>query len=354
MKRQWIILLAIAAVGWLVHLLSPILPPFLFGALLAYLGDPVCDRLEAKGLSRTLAVTVVFVAFTLVGALVLLALVPMVIEQFVIIKNKVPDYVVRINGEFIPLLQAKTGLDFSQFVEQVKASGFSMAQHLGKLSVNVLNTFSKSSAFIAAFVGNLLLTPVVTFYLLRDWDLFIARLEHLLPRKWHRTVVDLVEECDEVIGAFIRGQLLVMCALGIIYALGLRMVGLELGLLIGFTAGVASIVPYLGTVVGVVMAVAAWLLQTQDPTGLIYIAIVFGVGQAIEGMVLTPLLVGDKIGMHPVAVIFSVLAGGQLFGFTGVLLALPVAAVITVWLRYLYRQYMDSELYEERTSEGDG
>jgi predicted PurR-regulated permease PerM len=187
---------------------------------------------------------------------------------------------------------------------------------------------------------------VVSFYLMRDWDLMVAKLRSLLPRGREGLVVQLFSECHEVLGAFLRGQLLVMLALGVMYASGLMLIGLELGLLIGVLAGLASIVPYLGVVVGIGAALTAGLFQFGvDFYPLLGIAAVFMVGQMLEGMLLTPMLVGDRIGLHPVAVIFAIMAGGQLFGFTGILLALPVAAVIMVLARHLHDFYKQSDTY---------
>jgi predicted PurR-regulated permease PerM len=166
-----------------------------------------------------------------------------------------------------------------------------------------------------------------------------------LPRKQAPLIKKLATECDDVLSEFLRGQLLVMFSLGIIYTIGLWIAGLEFALLIGMLAGLVSFVPYLGFVVGIIVAGIAALVQFNDVIHIIYILIVFGIGQAIESMVLSPWLVGERIGLHPVAVIFAVMAGGQLFGFFGVLLALPVAAVIVVLLRYLHGRYLDSSLY---------
>ena len=247
----------------------------------------------------------------------------------------------------LPWVQTQFGLEdgFWQ-LDRLKAA---FTAHLGSTTDvlgMILSRATASSLALLAWIGNLLLIPVVSFYLLRDWDLIMLKLRSLLPRAG--MVVRLMSECHEVIGAFLRGQLLVMLALAIIYASGLMLVGLELGLLIGVLAGLASIVPYMGFVVGIGAAVIAALFQFGlAPYPLIGVAVVFTVGQMLEGMLLTPLLVGDRIGLHPVAVIFAVLAGGQLFGFTGVLLALPVAAVIMVLLRHVHDLYKLSDLYAE-------
>lgn len=216
---------------------------------------------------------------------------------------------------------------------------------VGGFAGKFASAITKSGVALAAWLANLVLVPVVTFYLLRDWDVMVARIRELLPRQQEPTIVKLAKNSDEVLGQFLRGQLAVMVALGTIYTVGLWIVGLDLALLVGMIAGLVSFVPYLGFIVGIVLAGIAAMMQFGDAVYLFYVAIVFGVGQILEGMVLTPLLVGDKIGLHPVAVIFAVMAGGQLFGFVGILLALPVAAVVVVILRHMREVYTASELY---------
>jgi predicted PurR-regulated permease PerM len=198
---------------------------------------------------------------------------------------------------------------------------------------------------LLAWLANLVLIPVVTFYLLRDWHIVIERVHELLPRRSEPHIVRLASEADTMLGAFLRGQLSVMTALAVVYSLGLWIVGLDLALLIGLIAGLVSFVPYLGFITGIALAGIAAYLQFQELLPLVWVALVFGIGQMLEGMLLTPWLVGDKIGLHPVAVIFAIMAGGQLFGFVGVLLALPVAAVLMVILREARRRYIDSTLY---------
>ncbi|MNP16643.1 hypothetical protein D3C76_1090480 [compost metagenome] len=250
----------------------------------------------------------------------------------------------------LPWVQGRLGLaeGFWKF-DKIKAA---ISEHMGQTTdiVGVVLTQATVSGLaLLAWLANLVLIPVVSFYLLRDWDLMMAKLRHLVPRQREEQVVQLAGECHEVLGAFVRGQLLVMVALGMIYAGGLMLVGLELGLLIGMIAGLAAIVPYMGFIIGIGAALIAGLFQYGgDLYPLLSIAAVFMVGQILEGMVLTPLLVGDRIGLHPVAVIFAILAGGELFGFTGVLLALPVAAVIMVLLRHMHDLYKESGMYGGR------
>jgi len=345
--RRWVWLGVALLCAALLYWLHPILSPFLVGILLAYLADPLVDRLERAGLSRTWGVVVVFALFTLLFTLLLLVLVPMLAKQLVRLYELAPQMLDWLQHEALPFIQARLGLSegFWKF-DKIKAA---ISGHMGQTSDIVgmiLSHATASGLALLAWLANLVLIPVVSFYLLRDWDLMMAKIRGLLPRQREAQAVALAGECHEVLGAFVRGQLLVMVALGVIYASGLMLVGLELGLLIGVLAGLAAIVPYMGFIVGIGGAMIAGLFQFGgDPYPLLGIAAVFMVGQALEGMVLTPLLVGDRIGLHPVAVIFAILAGGELFGFTGVLLALPVAAVIMVLLRHMHDLYKESDIY---------
>ena len=345
--RRWVWLGVTLLCAALLYWLHPILSPFLVGIMLAYLADPLVDRLERAGLSRTWGVVVVFTLFTLVLTLLLLVLVPMLAKQLVRLYELAPQMLDWLQHDALPWVQVRLGLadGFWKF-DKIKAA---ISGHMGQTTDIVGIILSQATASGLALLGwlaNLVLIPVVSFYLLRDWDLMMAKIRSLLPRQREAQAVALAGECHEVLGAFVRGQLLVMVALGVIYASGLMLVGLELGLLIGVLAGLAAIVPYMGFIVGIGAAMIAGLFQFGgDPYPLLGIAAVFMVGQALEGMVLTPLLVGDRIGLHPVAVIFAILAGGELFGFTGVLLALPVAAVIMVLLRHMHDLYKESDIY---------
>jgi len=354
-SHRWIWIVGALLLCGLLYLLAPILSPFLIGVLLAYMGDPLVDRLERWKLSRTWGVVVVFALITLIMAILLLVLVPMLGKQLVRLYELIPEMLDWAQNQALPWVQLKLGLNegFWRF-DQLKAA---LSGELGKTTDIVgmlLSTATSSGLALLAWLANLVLIPVVSFYLMRDWDLMVAKLRSLLPRGREGLVVQLFGECHEVLGAFLRGQLLVMLALGVMYATGLMVIGLELGLLIGVLAGLASIVPYLGVVVGIGAALTAGLFQFgMDPYPLVAIAAVFIVGQMLEGMLLTPMLVGDRIGLHPVAVIFAIMAGGQLFGFTGILLALPVAAVIMVLVRHLHDFYKLSDLYGEPANGSD-
>jgi len=346
--RRWVWLGAALLVAVLLYSLHNILSPFLVGILLAYLADPLVDRLERLGLSRTWGVVVVFSLFTLILLALLLVLIPMLAKQLVRLYELAPQMLDWLQHVALPWVQHRLGLadGFWKF-DKIKAA---VSEHMSQTTDIVgmlLSQATASSLALLAWLANLVLIPVVGFYLLRDWDLMMAKLRSLLPRNRESQIVGVAKECHEVLGAFVRGQLMVMLALGVIYSAGLMLVGLELGLLIGMLAGLAAIVPYMGFIIGIGAALVAGLFQFGgDLYPMLGIVAVFMVGQALEGMVLTPLLVGDRIGLHPVAVIFAILAGGELFGFTGVLLALPVAAVIMVLLRHVHDMYKESDMYD--------
>jgi predicted PurR-regulated permease PerM len=346
----------ILATGILVYLLAPVLTPFLLGALFAYLGDPLVDRLQARKLSRTAAVIVVFSVIFLVVLSLPLILLPLIEQQISKLITNIPVYIDWVQKTVVPFLSDKLNIDPALFnTDAIKQSLMSHWRDVGGIASHIMGTITKSGVAIIALMANMVLVPVVTFYLLRDWDVLVEKIHHLIPRKQEPVISMLAKESDAVLGQFLRGQLTVMVALGTVYTVGLFIVGLDLALLVGMIAGLVSFVPYLGFIVGILMAGVAAIMQFGDPIYLAYIAIVFGIGQALEGMVLTPLLVGDKIGLHPVAVIFAVMAGGQLFGFVGILIALPVAAVVVVLLRYVYGVYTDSELYgKPKVEEGAG
>lgn len=349
-SNKWLLMVSIAAGAVLLYLLAPVLTPFLTAALLAYLGDPLVDKLEARKMPRSAAVVLVFIVIFGVIIAITLVLVPLVEQQISSLIKNLPSYIDWFQKQVVPVLSQTFNIDGEAWnAAAIKAAVAEHWRQMGGIATRIVQTISQSSLTIVAWLANLVLIPVVTFYLLRDWDLLVARLHELLPRKQEPVIARLARQSDEVLGSFVRGQLSVMLALGSVYSIGLWIVGLDLALLIGLIAGLVSFVPYLGFIVGIVLAGVATLVQYHDVMHLIPVLIVFGVGQALEGMLLTPWLVGDKIGLHPVAVIFAVMAGGQLFGFVGILLALPIAAVIMVLLRYAHERYTASTLFDEGT-----
>lgn len=345
--RSWPVVLGLVLMAYLIYLLLPIFMPFLVGAALAYFGDPAVDRLGRLGLGRTVAASLVFAALTLVLLSLILLLIPVLTRQLSELYLQIPAALRWLEQHALPWLTGMTGIDFSALqLEDLRAQ---LSQHLGTASgiARLLAVKTASSGIVLlAWLANVALIPVVAFYLLRDWDRILVRVHDSLPRRHAPVIVHLAQECDSVLSAFVRGQLLVMLALGLLYALGLWLVGLDLALTIGIVAGLASLVPYLGFATGIIAASLAAYFQFHDWQHLLLVWLVFGVGQVLESVVLTPYLVGDRIGLHPVAVIFAVLAGGQLFGFTGVLLALPIAAMMMVLLRYGHARYRASALYQ--------
>jgi len=347
LTQRMIVVVSIVGVFLLIYLLKPILAPFLVGMLVAYLGDPLVDRLEAKGLGRTISVVVVFLVFGLLFASIGLILIPMLGREVTAFISDIPTYITWFQDSTRPILLKFLGVNlFDIPTNELKQSLMDNWKHAGGIISRIIAEMTRSGFVLVTWIINIGLMPVVAFYLMRDWDHLVRAIREMLPRQFEERTVVLVTECDEVLSAFLRGQLLIMFILGCTYALGLWIVGVELALLIGMLAGLASVVPYMGFIVGIAAATLAALFQFQDLIHIFYVVLVFGIGQALEGWILTPLLVGDRIGLHPVAVIFAILAGGQLFGFAGVLLALPVAAVVMVFVRHVHSRYKESDLFD--------
>jgi len=358
-SRNWLMLALLAGGGWLVWLLAPVITPFAISAVLAYFGDPLVDRLQKASIwrwkvSRTLAVVIVFVLILTILTVISLIIIPMLVDQVRLLIHLFPQWIEWFSGTVLPWLASKAGFELQDF-DPAKFSEMLKEywKEISTATFKVIDIISRGGMAVVALLTNLVLIPVVTFYLLRDWDLLIRGIHDLLPRNMEAEISRMAVDVDNVLGAFFRGQLMVMLALGLMYTIGLSLVGIELAVLIGMGAGLLSIVPYLGSIVGVLVAVGVAIFQFQDWLHPLMVLFVFGVGQAAEGMYLTPKLVGDQIGLHPVTVIFAVLAGGQLFGFLGILLALPVAAALNVLVRHMHQKYRQSELYNS-SSEGGG
>lgn len=342
-QRVYWLLIAVGF-AYLFHILSPILAPFLFSTLLAYLGDPLVDRLE-KRMSRTLAVTAVFFTIITILVLVIIIFIPLVSDQLGRLTNKLPNAVNFLQVRIVPLLENyfeyQPGSEKDIITSMVKSN----LQDLPSLANRILRWLTGSSEWVFTLLANVFLVPVVTFYLLRDWDRMVEKIHALIPRKHEAKIVQLAKESDEMLSAFLRGQFVVMNVLGLIYAIGLSVVGLDSAILIGFIAGWLSFVPYLGLVVGFGVATVMAYFQFNDFIHPLGVMITFVIAQALEASVLTPRFVGERIGLHPVAVIFAILAGGQLGGFAGVLLALPIAAVLNVLISHAQVAYQGSKLY---------
>ena len=346
-RLQWLVIAS--AVFWLVWMLGPILTPFVLAALLGWLGDPLVDRLQRAGRSRPVAVTIVFALMSLALVVALLILVPMIEKQIVTLITALPEYRDWFMQQAVPWIERHTGFALMEWLDPNRVVDWvrSHWQQAGGVAAAFFGYLSRSGVAMVAWIANVLLLPILTFYFLRDWDKLVAHVATMIPRDHVGTISRLASDSSDVLSAFLRGQFLVMLALGFIYAIGLTLVGVKLGLLIGVIAGLISFVPYLGAATGIVLALIAAIVQSQgfDLTLLILVGVVFTVGQLLESYVLTPRIVGDRIGLHPVVVVFAVMAGGQLFGFLGMLLALPTAAVANVLLRFATERYTQSELY---------
>jgi predicted PurR-regulated permease PerM len=336
-SRNWSILALLVGTGWLIYLLAPVITPFAISAVLAYFGDPLVDRLEDTRvwrwkIGRVLAVCIVFVLLLTLLTLTLLIIIPMLVDQTRLFIERLPEWIEWFSTTAMPWLASTAGIELEGF-DTARFSDM-LKQYWKEISTaafKVVDVISRGGMAVAAILTNLILIPVVTFYLLRDWDRLIKGIHDLLPRSMESQISQMAGQVDDVLGAFFRG--------------GLSLVGIEFAVLIGIGAGLLSIVPYLGSIVGVLVAAGAAIFQFNDVFHLLMVLLVFGIGQSAEGMYLTPKLVGDRIGLHPVTVIFAVLAGGQLFGFLGILLALPVAAALNVLVRYAHRSYRQSEIY---------
>jgi predicted PurR-regulated permease PerM len=337
-------LLSVFIAAGLIYLLSPILTPFLIAIFLAYLGNPLVDALQRWHCPRILGASLVFIGILLILLTLVGFLFPLLAHQIRRFLASLPAAINWLQQTVLPWLSQH--LDFQ--LPEIKSLNAILTEHwhqAGKFANIAWKTLTQSSITLLGWLANLLLIPVVTFYLLSDWPRLTANLRSLLPRRLEPFICQLFSEFDTVLSAFFRGQLLVMLALGIFYSLGLWVVGLDLALLIGVIAGLFTVVPYLGFIVGIISASIAAFIQFQDWTHVFYVWIVFAIGNVLENVILVPLLIGDRIGLHPITVLFAVFCGGQLFGFLGVLLALPVAAVSMVLLRHLRTEYIQSSLY---------
>ncbi|MBT3909541.1 MAG: AI-2E family transporter [Rhodospirillaceae bacterium] len=336
---------------FLVHLLSSILMPFVAGMAVAYFLDPVADWLEEKKLSRGIATTVILLAFFILVGILLMALFPLLQRQIVELVAMVPGIAENIRNEALPWLERMIADLPADTLDNIRDAAKEFAGRAVKwVSDVVANIWSGGLAFFN-MLSLLVITPVVAFYLLRDWDLITAKIDSWLPRDAAPTIRKQFAEIDQTLAAFVRGQSTVCLVLGLIYGAGLTVAGLKSGLLVGLGAGFISFIPYLGAASGLVVGLGIAIFQFSEWTPIFVVAAIFLTGQTLESYVLTPRLVGDRVGLHPVWIIFALLAGGAVFGFTGVLLAVPVAAVIGVLTRFAIARYLDSPLYRGNTGD---
>jgi predicted PurR-regulated permease PerM len=343
----WLLIALLAVI--VLRALGQVLVPFVVAAVLAYALTPLVDWLDDLGkgrMPRVVAVILVELVFILALLSLMLLIVPIVAKEVPLIKQQLPLLFDSLDGRLAPWL-AQFGINVSLDLGSLKA------QVVKYLNANYEDAFTQllssirlGGSLALAIVGNAVLIPVALFYLLLDWKPFVARVLELVPPRNRASVDSFTQEADGVLGQYLRGQFLVMLIMAMFYAVGLALFGLDLALPIGVFTGLAMFVPYLGFGIGLVLAAVAGLLQFASIKALVMVAVVYGIGQVIESLFITPRLVGERIGLHPLAVIFALLAFGQLFGFVGVLVALPASAVLLVAIRRARAGYMASKLYQ--------
>ena len=342
---QWLAIAALLA--WLVYLLAPILTPFVAAGVLAYICAPLVDRLAKWRWPRTPAVlAVMIVLFSLLLALALLLL-PMLQQELQTFMKRLPHLADALQSKVLPYLQQHFGIHVQFDRAALKELLSSHWQSAGGVAGKVLPWLGGGSAALLGMLMNLVLMPVVLFYLLRDWPRLMQGIDGIVPRHWHEKVMQIAGEVDSVLAEFLRGQISVMLLMSAFYVIGLWLVGLDFALPIGVVAGMLVFVPYIGMITGLTLATLAAFSQFSSFSGVLEVWAVFAAGQLLEGMVVTPWLVGERIGLHPLAVIFALLAFGQLFGFFGVLLALPLSAALLVGLRHARAWYLTSGMYRQ-------
>ncbi|MSQ55880.1 MAG: AI-2E family transporter [Betaproteobacteria bacterium] len=347
LKKWWWLALGLAFLV-LLYFLSSILTPFLLAGILAYICNPLVGWLERQGTGRTLAsVIAMLLLFGLLAALAVIVL-PLFYKEFKLLAERLPGYLEHFNTEVVPWFGRHFGVDIQLDADTMRQYIAESLQGTEGLGMKVLQSLKIGGLTLIGFLVNVLLIPVVLFYLMRDWNGFLAKLDGLIPRRWHAKAREIAAETDAVLAEFLRGQIAVIIVMSAFYSLGLWLTGLEFFLPIGIITGILVFVPYVGALTGLALATLAALMQFGATAGLVWVLVVYAAGQALEGMVVTPWLVGQRIGLHPVAVIFAILAFGQLFGFFGVLLALPASAALLVALRHLHRRYYASALYGSR------
>lgn len=336
---------AVAVIALLIVFLGGVLVPFLIGAGLAYLGHPAVTWAERRHVPRTLGTLLVVIIILMLVAGLVFVLVPLIQSEVVQLARRLPDLTLQLYARVAPWLRDTLGVEVQLDLATLKSlvtENLSSAEQVG---LKVLHSLRTGGTVLLGIVINAAMIPVVMFYLLRDWAKLVAKVDGLLPRRWVPRVRIIAREVDAVLAEFIRGQLSVMGVLAVYYAIGLWIAGLQHALSIGILTGLLVFIPYVGFGLGLILGMMAALLQWQGLPGFLAVVAVYGIGQLLENYVLVPLLVGDRIGLHPLAVIFALLAFGEIFGFAGVLIALPASAALLVGLRHLRAEYVGTDLY---------
>jgi Predicted permease len=328
-----------------VYLLRGALLPFIAGMAVAYLLDPLADRFEGWGVPRWLASLLIVGAFIIGFVTILLVLVPTIVDQVTRLIANFPDLVHTLTSEGDRILKRVRGTLTATQQQQVNEALAGYAGQLANWFANLAGKLVSGGAALFNLLSLTLIMPVVAFYLLRDWDEIVARVNSLLPQRGGDAIREVVGEIDQRLSGFVRGQALVCLLLAIWYATGLTLIGLNFGLAIGLAAGILSIIPFLGNIFGLGVSLAIAFTQFDGWTNPVLVIAVFASGNFLEGNFISPKIVGDRVGLHPVWLLFAVMAGGSLLGITGALLAVPVAAAIGVVVRFLIQEYRESPLY---------
>jgi len=329
----------------LLYALSPILTPFLLAGILAYICNPVTDRLAGWGLPRMAAVVLVILALAAMTAGLVLIILPLLYEEAMLLAARMPEAMALINEKLAPWLRQNFGIKLkldAASLQKLAAGNWDTVQVVLE---RIYSSLKIGGVALVGLMVNLLLAPVVMFYLLLDWHGMLARLSGIVPRPWHAKLRQIAGDIDSVLSQYLRGQILVMAILAVYYSMALWIADIPSALSIGVVTGLLIFIPYLGYATGLILALLVAVLQFAGWGPIVAVLIVYGIGQVLESFVLTPFLVGERIGLHPLAVIFALMAFGQLFGFFGVLAALPASAALLVGLRELRLLYLDSRFY---------
>ncbi len=345
--RQTLLWLATASIlALLLVLLGPVLAPFVAAAVIGYVLNPAVDRITAAGLPRTLGVLLALVGLGLIIAAIALVVVPILADELPVLRARLPSLLAKIDAAIGPWLRQMGLAGRLDLPALQKALAAKLAAGDGT-GAAVLTWLRVGGGALVGWMATLLLIPIVLFYLLLDWHPLFRRIADTIPRRWIAQVSLMATEVDVLLAQYLRGQLLVMLLLATYYSVALTVAGFDVALPVGILTGLLVFIPYIGFGLGLVLAIIAAILQFEGWDGLIAVAVIYGIGQFVESFYLTPRLVGERIGLHPLTVIFALLAFGQLFGFVGILLALPASAILSVGFGHLRRHYLNSSFYTQ-------
>lgn len=343
--RFWF--LAFVAFGALLWLLQPVLLPFVAGLVIAYFLAPAVNALAGRGVPRWLGALGVLLGFGLIASAIAMLMVPLIVSQVSTLLDSLPSYVEKVRDYYIPWVEKWITRFRPEDVERLRSAASQSAADVAGFLGNLLKDLVANGVRLIDAMAMAIITPVVAFFVLRDWPALIATVNNVLPRRYYDIILSQLKEIDSTLSGFIRGQALVCLSLGLIYSTGLALTGLKYSAAIGVTAGTLSFIPYVGTIFGWVTSLVLALVQFDDWQHIAMVIGVFWSGHILEAYVLTPKLVGHRVGLHPVWILFALITGIKLMGFLGILIAVPVAAVLGVLIRFLVRQYRSSPLYQD-------